>query len=657
MTQQVSGQETATEVVISSSIEKEIDRKQVLKLLRTYRVNIRSLSPEVNLKEIIPFLHKGKIKIPESFFKALSRKLFIPFVSFKEIREIFQEEQKSRLIAVIPYALISKYKIIPIDVRERNLDLAVDNPLDEKVMVTIRYLFSSWKVHLHVASSQTIDWAIENIYSLIHKKTALLDLYNRTPDQSAHKVLYPQQKFFLIATLLVIFFSFLVNSMVTFLCLFAMVSVGYFIFNPIKIYVSLRGFKGAREPAKVEKDELEKIEDNDLPIYTVLVPIYHEAPIMPRLLRNIYKLNYPKNKLDVKILMEENDKETISRAHQLGLFGSPKETIEGIGEDQYASFVSIFDPIVIPAGQVMTKPRACNYGLLRAKGDLCVIYDAEDDPDPNQLRKAAIVFQHVNQNIVCLQSKLNFYNADENILTKWFSIEYANWYEFYLQGLDWIDAPIPLGGTSNHFRKKDLDVLGRWDPYNVTEDADIGIRLARRNLKTEIIDSYTYEEAPIGVKSWVKQRSRWCKGHLQTYLVHMRHPKKLLSDMGLAKFTKFQVTFGASVIIPIINPMLWIFTAVSFLLPINFVGLTPGLLQSINLFNLIVGNTSYLLIYAIACSKLKKYRYLPYAFLMPFYWVLLSIASWRGLIQLIRRPFYWDKTSHGISQVKLREYS
>lgn len=393
------------------------------------------------------------------------------------------------------------------------------------------------------------------------------------------------------------------------------------------------------------------VPNRDLPVYTVLIPVFHEAQMLSKNLRNMYQLNYPKDKLDIKILMEEKDEETINEAKLLGLFGSPKKMVEGIPEEEYTDFLKLFDPIIIPTAKVTTKPRACNYGLLRAKGEFCVIYDAEDNPDPDQLRKAAIVFLRSNPDVMCLQCKLNFYNADENTLTKWFSIEYANWYEFYLQGLDWIEAPIPLGGTSNHFRKKSLDELGRWDPYNVTEDADIGIRLARQNLKTEIIDSYTYEEATVTAKSWIRQRTRWYKGHLQTYLVHMRHPGQLFKDLGAEKFFKLQLTFGASVFIPLINPVLWIFIAASFLLPINLGWLTPSYLQPIGLFNLLVGNASYLSIYVIACTKLKKYRYIPYALLMPIYWVLHSIASWRGLIQLIRNPFYWDKTSHGVSKV------
>ena len=366
-------------------------------------------------------------------------------------------------------------------------------------------------------------------------------------------------------------------------------------------------------------------------------------------------MNYPKDKLDIKLLIEQKDEETLSEARKLGLFGSPTKLVEGIPENEYIEFIKIFEPVIIPTGKVTTKPRACNYGLMRALGEYCVIYDAEDDPDPDQLKKAAIVFLRLDENVVCLQSKLNFYNADENALTRWFSIEYGYWYEFYLSGLDWINAPIPLGGTSNHFRVKKLNALGRWDPYNVTEDADVGIRLARQKFKTEMIESTTYEEAPITLKSWIRQRSRWYKGHLQTYLVHMRYPNKILKDLGLKKFLKFQLTFGGSVFIPIINPILWLVTAITLLAPLSFSTLIPGYIQSICIFNLIFGNITYLLMYVISSVKLRNYRSIPYAITMPIYWALVSIASWRGLIQLIRKPFYWDKTSHGISKSQRKE--
>ena len=638
-------------VVIDATTKEPIDKDYLIKILKTHRVNTTTIEgSNTRLEDAIPALRKAKINLPETFYKDLSKKLCMPFIENSKIKKIYEEEQRSKLISILPYPIISKYKVIPLEIKGSIIDLAVDNPLDRKVLVAVQYLFATYKINLCVVSSQSIDWAIDNIYREIHKKNAMLDLYNRTPNQSAYRVLYPKQKYFIIAAITVFAIAVIVNSALTFMVLFAAISIGYFIVNPIKIYISIRGFKGGRAPTRITRGEMEWTCDEDFPIYTVLIPVFREAGILAQNMRNMYHLNYPKNKLDIKILMEERDQETINEAKALGLFGSPTKMAEGIPKEEYAEFLKLFDPIVIPGAKVTTKPRACNYGLLRAKGELCVIYDAEDNPDPDQLKKAAIVFLRLPEDVVCLQSKLNFYNADENIITKWFSIEYANWYEFYLQGLDWIEAPIPLGGTSNHFRKKGLDELGRWDPYNVTEDADLGIRLARKKLKTEMIDSYTYEEATLTAKSWVVQRSRWYKGHLQTYLVHMREPKKLFKDLGAEKFLKLQLTFGTGVFIPLINPVLWVLLALTLVAPMWFGWLIPSYLQPLCLFNLIVGNLSYIAIYVVACVKLKKNRYIPYALAMPAYWALLSFASWRGFIQLIKNPFYWDKTSHGVSK-------
>ncbi len=640
-------------VVIDSTTKEPLNKPALLELLKTYNVNTKPIeNPQITLENVIPTLIKAKINPPEGFYRDLSLKLNMSFIGCQEVKDLYKEEKKSKLVSILPYPLISKYKIIPLEINGKNVDLAVDNPLDRRVMVAIQFLFGTYRINLHVVCSQSLDWAINKIYNEIHKKTAMLDLYNRTPDQSAYRVLYPNQKYFIVGVIAAVTIAAIVNSAVTFMAIFALISIGYFIVNPIKIYISVRGFKGGRAPTRITRGEMEWTRDEDFPIYTVLVPVFREAGVLAQNMRNMFKLNYPKDKLDIKILMEEKDQETIDEAKALGLFGdSPTKVVEGIPPEEYADFLKLFDPIVVPGAKVTTKPRACNYGLLRAKGELCVIYDAEDNPDPDQLRKAAIVFMRLPEDVVCLQSKLNFYNADENIITKWFSIEYANWYEFYLQGLDWIDAPIPLGGTSNHFRKKGLDELGRWDPYNVTEDADLGIRLSRQKLRTEMIDSYTYEEATLTAKTWVVQRSRWYKGHLQTYLVHMRSPRKLYHDLGAKKFLKLQLTFGTGVFIPLVNPVLWVVLSLSFVIPAAFGWLIPSYLMPICLFNLLVGNLSYLSIYVVACVKLKKHRYIPYALAMPVYWALLSFATWRGFIQLIRNPFYWDKTSHGVSKV------
>lgn len=232
----------------------------------------------------------------------------------------------------------------------------------------------------------------------------------------------------------------------------------------------------------MSKEEIAALDESTLPVYTIFIPLYKEARILPNILQNINKLDYPKDKLDVKLLLEEVDTETIAEAERLGLFGNPRAIIQPMTLEEYRVFLRIFDPVLIPDADIRTKPRACNQGLYRAKGEFCVIYDAEDDPDPDQLKRAVILYNRIGDDYACIQARLNYYNPHDNLLTRWFTIEYSYWFDYYLQGLDYVGCPIPLGGTSNHFRTKQLIAIGGWDPYNVTEDADLGIRIARRKL-------------------------------------------------------------------------------------------------------------------------------------------------------------------------------
>lgn len=632
--------------------EELLEKRLVLELLKKHKVNVAIVeSPTILVEEVIPALRKAKVKMPEAFFKDLASKLKVTYLGLSSIKRIHTRDCIRDLACVFPYYLVEKYKIAPLGMDATTVKIALSNPLDPKITMAMRCLFNGSNIELAVSSPTTIEHAIENMYREVHKEASMLDLYNRLPDQSARTVLIPRQKYLLVTVIAALVIGSIFNSTLTFAVFFASAGVFYFLINPVKIYISLRGFQGVREPITITEGEMKWVSDEDLPVYTILVPIYHEAKILPQLLQNLYNINYPKEKLDIKILMEENDEETINEAKQIGLFGSPTKLIEEIPQNEYTDFLAMFNPVIVPLANIQTKPRALNFGLLRARGENCVVYDAEDSPDPDQLKKAAIIFLRSENSLGCLQSKLNFYNASENTLTTWFSIEYSYWYEYYLPGLDWINAPIPLGGTSNHFRVDLLNELGRWDPYNVTEDADLGVRLARGKSKTEIINTYTYEESPINAKSWIRQRSRWYKGHVQTYLVHMRHPRKLMKDLGTMQFLKFQLTFGGNIFMPLLNPVLWIVTALSLITQLGFYNLIPSYLQYIGLFNLAVGNLTYIMMYVIACVKRKKPTAIPFALLMPLYWVLVSISSYRGLIQLIRKPFYWDKTSHGKSNM------
>ncbi len=629
-----------------------VTKEELILLLKKHGVTETKIveNPEVKAENVVSMLRKAKVKVPESFFKELAAELGLPFMTLAEIKKLCASGNACRFLTALPYRVIEDFLIIPLQITKTTANMALANPLNRKAIMVLQQLLGERQITWIVTSLDSVEMAKEKVYSEIHKQTALLDLYYRNPDESAHKVFSTAQKTFIFCIIEVLLLATIVSAAWTFAILFAMINVVYFLITPLKIYIAARGFQGAQGIAHLSHKQLDQVRNEELPVYTVLVPVYHEAKVLPRVMRNLYQMDYPKDKLDVKILMEKKDEETLTEAKKLGLFGKPTKLAEGIPPENYREFLKIFDPVVIPVADITTKPRACNYGLLRAKGKYCVIFDAEDNPDKDQLKKAAVAFANLPEDIACLQSKLNFYNANENALSGWFSIEYSYWYDYYLEGLDRVDVPIPLGGTSNHFKVNQLRDLGGWDPYNVTEDADIGIRLSRRKLRTAMLDAYTYEEATIKLGSWIRQRSRWYKGHTQTYLVHMRHPIKLLQDLGWRKNLLFQFTFGAGIYMPIINPFLWAITAISLFVPWVFGSLFLLPIQAICIFNLVVGNLSFLLLYLWTCIKQKRTSFVPLALTMPVYWMLISVAAWRGLLQLITRPFYWEKTAHGVSK-------
>jgi hypothetical protein len=648
----VSAVRVETEALSSQKArEVSVDKEAVLHLLRVHGVleTAGVEGADVRVEEVILTLRKAKVKLPEGFFKDLAAMLQLPFLPLAHVKKLCKSDYACKFVSILPYRVIDEYLIIPLEITDSIAKVASANPLNQKAMLLLQCLLGKRRVKWYVASLDAVEMVKEKVYREIHLKRALNDLYYRNPEESAYTVLTTGQKVFAFALIQVFLIALIISFSVTLAFLFAVLNIAYFLINPLKMYIAARGFQGSRGIAHLSHEHLSKVRDEDLPVYTVLVPVYHEATVLSHIMRNIYRMDYPKDKLDVKILMEEKDEETLREAKALGLFGKPEKFVDGIPKERYLDFLKVFEPVIVPVADITTKPRACNYGLLRAKGKFCVIFDAEDNPDEDQLKKAAVAFANLPEDIVCLQSKLNFYNADENVLTGWFSIEYAYWFDYYLEGLDKVDAPIPLGGTSNHFRINQLRELGGWDPYNVTEDADLGIRLSRKKLRTAMMDSYTYEEATVKLRSWIRQRSRWYKGHVQTYLVHMRHPLKLLRELGLRKFLLFQFTFGGGIYMPLINPFLWAITVTGIFAPWVFNSLLPLPLQPICLFNLIVGNLSYILLYLWTCIKQRRYRYVPLALTMPVYWILISLGAWRGLIQLVTKPFYWEKTMHGVS--------
>jgi cellulose synthase/poly-beta-1,6-N-acetylglucosamine synthase-like glycosyltransferase len=305
----------------------------------------------------------------------------------------------------------------------------------------------------------------------------------------------------------------------------------------------------------------------------------------------------------------------------------------------------------VPDGKPKTKPKACNVGLARARGEFVTIYDAEDRPDPLQLRKSVVAFSRCDQTVVCLQAKLSYYNADQNLITRWFTAEYAMWFSQLLPGLVRQSAPMPLGGTSNHFRRSALLAVGGWDAFNVTEDADLGIRLHRLGLRTHVLDSTTLEEANSDFVNWVKQRSRWYKGYLQTWLVHMRHPRQLARELGLGGFVAFNLFVGGTPLIALLNPVFWSLTFIWFIAHPPFVAaLFPPVLYYTGLLCMTLGNLAFYYATIISARTTGQPKLVLAATIAPVYWAMMSIAAIKALVQLFSVPYFWEKTAHGLDR-------
>ena len=378
--------------------------------------------------------------------------------------------------------------------------------------------------------------------------------------------------------------------------------------------------------------ELRETSSDSLPLYSVLVPLYREGKVLPALIGKLSALDYPAAKLQVLLLIEEDDELTRTALDRVEL------------DDR-------FEVVLIPPSQPRTKPKACNVGLSYAEGEFCVIYDAEDRPEPDQLRKAVAAFRALPQWVVCVQAELQYWNPWTNWLTRCFAAEYALNFSLVLRGLDRFRLPIPLGGTSNHFRAEALRELGAWDPYNVTEDADLGMRIARRGWGVRMMVSVTEEEANSRVGNWIRQRSRWIKGYYQTWLVHMRSPLQLLADLGPRQFFAFQLTLGFTGLTGLLNPVFWALTCVYIVSgPAHISALFPPLVLYLGVFSMLIGNL--LMVYSMmaGCMDRGLYGAVRTMLAIPLYWALMSVAAYKALLQLIRpsRRHYWELTEHGL---------
>lgn len=308
---------------------------------------------------------------------------------------------------------------------------------------------------------------------------------------------------------------------------------------------------------------------------------------------------------------------------------------------------------MLPPGGPQTKPRALNAGLMAARGEFVTVYDAEDRPDPAQLRLAVEAFRRGGPELACVQAKLAIDNLGDGWLVRHFAIEYAALFYVVLPALAALRLPIPLGGTSNHFRVGALRALGGWDAGNVTEDADLGLRLAGAGLRTETIDSVTWEEAPISVGAWIKQRTRWMKGYMVTAIVHGRRPMRLMGRLGFPRFVAAQFAVAGVVVSALAYPVVVaaiLVTGLSGMMLAPASSLLDAAIAGFHVANLILGFAC-----GLACGWMGVDRRCPEKLAadllsLPIYWLLVGAAAWRALRQIVMDDTTgWEKTAHGLS--------
>lgn len=569
-------------------------------------------------------LAKGWVRAFD-FYQALANHYHKPFVN------LLTDPPDPALLANSDLHIYSDLLVMPWRRKDKKVILATADPSDA-AMAFARHRFGD-NIEFVITSKFDIIWQLQHNANGFFSDMAVNALANRLPAQSAQQVFTVRQLWLTYGLTTVTLALIAIYPIPTLIAINAMISLfllGNFGLRAVLTWV------GADKhiDVKVTDHQVKILDDRLLPTYTVLAPMYHEPEVLPHLAEAIRNLDYPLSKLDVKLILEEDDTETIRVARELGLEG-------------------IFEIIRVPLSLPKTKPKALNYALNFSRGEYVTIYDAEDRPERDQLKKAVVAFREAPENTACIQARLNYFNASENWLTRMFTLEYSLWFDFYLPALEVLRIPIPLGGTSNHFR---MDVLRRvygWDPFNVTEDADLGVRFTQLGYRVSILNSTTYEEANNHIPNWIRQRSRWIKGYMQTYLVHMRNPVALYRSIGHSGFWGFQFFIGGTILSTLAAPFLvgmyvfWLITS-SQALDVIF----PPLLLYISLFNLLAGNGYLIYITALGAFKRHLYSMIPYALTVPLYWMLMSVAAYKALGQLFYKPFFWEKTRHGITRYK-----
>jgi glycosyltransferase XagB len=567
-------------------------------------------------------LAMGWVK-PLLFYRTLSEHFGLAFVN------LIEQPPDEKLFVPADYALYAQHLFLPWRKMVGVLWVATAEPASSELR---EYWSGRTDVRFVMTSKFDVLWELQRVAGPEFSEQAVFHLAQSNPEHSAQQVITREQKIVGIVMLLAAAICFYQQPLWSAILLNAALNSTLlicFLFRAFLCWMSCSEHSGL----EITQEEVQALRSAELPIYSVLVPMYKEPDVLPILAGALRRMDYPRSKLDIKLVLEDGDNATIQAAKDLALDAT-------------------FEIIRVPPSQPQTKPKACNYALRLARGKYLTIYDAEDKPEPDQLKKAVAAFNRLGPRTACVQSRLNYFNPEENWLTRMFTLEYSLWFEMFLPALDRMQMPIPLGGTSNHFDMAKLREAGGWDPFNVTEDADLGMRFAALGYRVGMVNSVTYEEANTRLGNWIRQRSRWLKGYMQTWLVNMRHPIKFFREVKSAGLVCLHLFIGGAVLSGLAYPfmmipfLVWVITRTGALKPFY-----PYPVFLIGITNLTVGIGCLVYLSMLAAAKRKHWKLVAYALTTPVYWFLHSVAAYKGLWQLVTNPFYWEKTVHGLSKL------
>jgi cellulose synthase/poly-beta-1,6-N-acetylglucosamine synthase-like glycosyltransferase len=554
-----------------------------------------------------------------ALFRAIADELELPFLPGMEATRLKVPERYRRVALRRPRGL-------PLALLERpdgtTLHVIATTDIGISVMRARLAASPGLKTRLAVAPPSILRTAILDL-----TKRRLLDdaqhgLFLRHTELSARIVANAWQGACVATILVVLPLCLVIAAMETILALHVVATVAFGACVALRVLALT-----AAQPLRLRPPP--PVDPAALPVYSVMVALYREREVIPQLLVALGRLQWPRSKLEIKLVCEEDDHETLA----------------ALQEHKLRRCIEI---IKVPAGLPRTKPKALAYALPLCSGEFVTLFDAEDRPHPLQLIEAWQRFRAEDDTLACLQAPLVVTNASASPLSRMFAFEYAGLFRGVLPWLAGLGALLPLGGTSNHFRRSALVEAGGWDAYNVTEDADLGLRLKRFGYRAGVITHPTYEDGPDDLKTWLPQRVRWFKGWAQTWLVHMRSPRALWKDLGPLSFLLMQILFLGMLVSALVHPV-FLLTILYVFAKLAWVGSLQNLeivLVTIGFVNILAGYAAFVAIGMATLTLKEKVGIVSIALQTPFHWMRLSLAAWLALWEIYRRPHHWNKTHH-----------